>query len=436
MADMHHRVYSHGCGKMSGAYLDDSRQGEQDMMRHMIGLLIAIGTLVVCTFPGDARDLTVRQNGQGDFQTIQACVDAAQAGDTCYISGSSHPYREDIAMKKSGRQGALIRLMAKPGNESVIIQSAKQGEINTGVVTITGDYVEIEGLTLANSPYGQGVLVRGSHNIVRNNTLVNMGRNALSPFHANGVIFCDGCKNSLIENNVLDSNYGHNIKLYRSHNNVVSHNTITNFRAKQVAWSKQDYTAAIWFGTESSHDIIENNTITTSIDVPGREVHYRGIWCDRGGSNTLVKGNTITDIGGRDGKGIFIESRCANNIVQGNTIANVTGDGLASAASRKTGFSQGTQWLNNAVYNTQGYGLKLTRTQNDIAQGNQFARNRRGPVWIGPEASGVVLNEDAQTVSTTPPQVLTAPLPDHSHDAPDDNLPRSLTPRSPQPKTD
>src|SRR5688572_21363909 len=50
--------------------------------------------------PAQAADYTVKRDGTGQFSTIQACADAAQAGDTCVVYAGV--YSEHVQTKAGG----------------------------------------------------------------------------------------------------------------------------------------------------------------------------------------------------------------------------------------------------------------------------------------------------------------------------------------------
>jgi hypothetical protein len=67
------------------------------------------------------RLFEVKQDGKGNFATIQACLDAAQPGDTCLVYDGI--YHENLSFKQSGLAGYPIQLKAQGKN--AIIDGSK-----------------------------------------------------------------------------------------------------------------------------------------------------------------------------------------------------------------------------------------------------------------------------------------------------------------------
>ena len=99
-------------------------------IRIFIGLLLTISLIAslmpVPAFasPPSGAVYTVKQDGSGDFATIQAAADIAQPGDTIIVSGGI--YREEVVLPRGGTgEDARITLKVAAGEEVVVTGSDK-----------------------------------------------------------------------------------------------------------------------------------------------------------------------------------------------------------------------------------------------------------------------------------------------------------------------
>jgi hypothetical protein len=98
--------------------------------------LLLVGTATVAQKSTPARPttsaaLTVRPDGSGNFTTIQACANAAMAGDTCLVSAGTYPEH--------------VRTMAGGISENARVTFKAQGVVTMRGFDIRHAYVTVEG---------------------------------------------------------------------------------------------------------------------------------------------------------------------------------------------------------------------------------------------------------------------------------------------------
>src|SRR2546425_10753686 len=103
----------------------------------MLIMLIALNSLNVGTLL--AATYSVKAGGGGNFTTIQACANAAVAGDTCTVFAGT--YAERPTLPASGTAGNPITFNVNSG-DAVVVQ---------GFVITSKSYITIGGPTTARS---------------------------------------------------------------------------------------------------------------------------------------------------------------------------------------------------------------------------------------------------------------------------------------------
>jgi len=77
-------------------------------------LLLSLSILFLTAFQVNAATNTVKAGGGGTFTTIQACANAAVAGDTCVVFAGN--YNETVSVSHSGSAGSPITFSVNPGD--------------------------------------------------------------------------------------------------------------------------------------------------------------------------------------------------------------------------------------------------------------------------------------------------------------------------------
>ena len=76
--------------------------------------LLILLNLVVLGFRAEATTYAVKAGGGGNYTTIQACANAAVAGDTCTVFAGT--YSETVTPARSGNAGNPITFQVNPGD--------------------------------------------------------------------------------------------------------------------------------------------------------------------------------------------------------------------------------------------------------------------------------------------------------------------------------
>jgi hypothetical protein len=100
------------------------------------------------------------------FATIPKAISVATAGNIIYVRGGAHAYSSTIRFTNSGTAGAMIELLAYPGEHPEIDFSTQPyGSSNRGFLFPTnGSYWHIKGLEIHNAG-DNAIKVEGSHNV-------------------------------------------------------------------------------------------------------------------------------------------------------------------------------------------------------------------------------------------------------------------------------
>lgn len=315
---------------------------------------------------------------KGPKQTIGSFSRTAKAGDTVHLRGGIYGEGQGwFTNKNLGNDGTPDKpiTIKRYLNEEPVFNGKGLYDV---VFTIARNWVVLDGITFDTCKGANIViLLEGSNNIIRNNTVRNT-----STF-----IRLDNGSNNLITNNKAE-NIGDNGKglgageflfIRGGENNEVAKNKING--AGHAAIMLIDYPN---YQKLSRFNKIRNNVID-------QKNGGGGIYAARGSSYNLIEGNTIKNVGQMEGitqnkAGIFISA--PNNSVRRNIIVNygVKGDeshrGIMLAASSPLDNKDCT---GNLIYNNVilgGYGLPVYyregvggREKGYVVKDNVFANN-------------------------------------------------------------
>lgn len=363
-------------------------------------LLPCLLLLLLPAVPSHATTYNVKAGGGGSFSTIQACANAAVAGDTCVVFAGT--YNETVSVK-SGSAGKPITFSVNPG-----------------------DCVTVHGFSLGSASY------------------VTIGTPSASQCTNGGVSYSgfevtsSAISFSSINNVVIQNNYVHDV----SDQCLAGPGTINNGTATYVYVLNNTLTScggpgglAGGIGMEGNHWLVSGNTISHVEDgmyaygafLVIRNNHFGPITAAEQGSNhpdaiessctsgsdyplqhMLFEGNTIQDWRDSDGHGLLLRDTqsCGqtNNVMRFNQFINVGSYWTSNETNSTNEF-----WYNNSSDNTEAdFSPKdfsnLTFTQGDTGANvinNSFANDWRPAsadycVFVdGSATSGFVENHNA-----------------------------------------
>ncbi|WP_440945943.1 NosD domain-containing protein [Methanosarcina sp. T3] len=202
--------------------------------RHLQALKIvsvAFILAVVCTCSAvSAANLNVDPEAEGGYTTIQAAVDAANDGDTIFVSQGT--YNENLKINKQ------VKIWSDSRNpEDTIVKAADPAE---SAVEITADRVTFSGFGVEDSNKA-GILLTEVNNCYINNNLEknseygillqNAGTNNINgnTMTLNEVgIRLEGSDSNTIQDNLIAYNYEYGISLKESRKNIIYNNYFKN----------------------------------------------------------------------------------------------------------------------------------------------------------------------------------------------------------------
>ena len=262
-------------------------------------LTVALLFLVLSAGESQGNTITVDDDGEGDYVSIQDAVDNATKGDTVRVWEGT--YYENVVVNKT------VSLI---GNGSAV--TAINGGGVGVVVRVEADWCNVSGFNLTKGRYG--IYIDGSNsNSISNNTIrpqnnkcIFIGkseRNSILNNIIEGCIWVENSNSSIISNNFIhDSDYG--IFLQNSNSNTIINNTIQESRNSGIRITESslnslsqntiqsDAKSAIYLWKSESHSLysnILNNEITlrgeslshwNTHDIPdnnsvnGKAIHY------------------------------------------------------------------------------------------------------------------------------------------------------------------
>ncbi len=231
-----------------------------------IGLVFILIAVVFAGIPvnvsADSQD-SVTIIVPDDYSTVQAAINAANAGDTVFVRVGT--YYESVIIDKS-------IILQGENRDTTIIYRKFTDWISPYTIYVYADDVQIKGLSVRTVWYSRwhGIGLIGSSNCVIENNYIfetsipiylsyadnNIIRDNICKFNDFYGINIEYSKNNIIENNMCISNLHYNIILLYSSNNIVRYNTCSNSR----------------FGimlNGASDNLFIGNTISNNVAHPG-----------------------------------------------------------------------------------------------------------------------------------------------------------------------
>ncbi len=129
-------------------------------MRLLIAVVIHLFLVVPCAYSANYYVSTTGNDSnpgteESPWLTISKCASTISAGDTCIIKDGT--YSENVTITNSGSSGNVITYQAQNKNYAVV----------SGVITINGNYITVDGLKQQNIQ-GTAVTINGNYNTLKN----------------------------------------------------------------------------------------------------------------------------------------------------------------------------------------------------------------------------------------------------------------------------
>lgn len=209
--------------------MKDSKGKNSQVLK--IRALTFILAIICMSSAASAANLHVDPEAEGGYTTIQAAVDAANVGDTIFVSPGN--YTENLKIDKQVRIWSDSR---NPENTIVIPADPAQS-----AVEITGDRVTFSGFGAGDSEKA-GILLTGAKNCYINNNRVqnseygillqqgaedNSINGNIVTLNEIGIRF-EGSNSNTIQDNLIAYNYGPGISLEESTRNIFYNNYFKN----------------------------------------------------------------------------------------------------------------------------------------------------------------------------------------------------------------
>jgi len=385
-------------------------------------LPLSVLILLLLGLPAEAANYTVKAGGGGNFATIQACANAAVAGDTCTVYAGT--YSETVTVPTSGTAGSPITFQVNPGDAVSVrgFSISNKNYITIGGST-TGTGFEITGapntlillsatshITIQNNNIHHGgttqcirndVSISGaSHYVtVKDNTISWCGQPPASPttgIYVNGDHWLvDG--NSISHSSDYISVYG-------------SYNVIRNITFGPVAVSDFPGTGNPLHvdGVETScsgdlpviHLVIEGSTMTDNTVPNGHFTLLHDPGC--GGFNgAIVRFNAILNVGSAF---VNADSPVPHSKEYNNSVSGIVSR-TASASDFRAGQTDGAS-INSIFYNAVSTSNAVVNqldggSSPTFVMKNDLAYNTSATTWASPMStcSGCIRNSDPKFIS-------------------------------------
>jgi len=200
-------------------------------------LIINIGFFSSKNCIASGNTIYVDDNGEADYSTIQAAIDAADSGDTIFVYSGT--YNENVEISKN-------LTISGQNKGDTIIDGGKSGHViftygNSNKII----KIQISGFTIRNAGelgYDCIALSYVNNSNINNNNIINSDE-------SDGIQL-DHCRNITINNNLIKNNEGSGISLTLSENNIIHNNIVqSNQKGMYIYYS-------------STNNQIYENTIT------------------------------------------------------------------------------------------------------------------------------------------------------------------------------
>ena len=177
------------------------------IQKRCLACSILLLTLISITLlpAANATDYTVAPTG-AEFTSIHEAINSTFPGDTIFVKSGT--YQENLLLDKK-----IDLIGVDSGSGAPVIIPLKNGN----AMEILADGCRVEGFTIQNIGFLNGIRVESSNNTIKGNTFLN---------NANGILLVSAMKNTLYGNTITNSsNVG--IALEGSNDNLIEENIVS-----------------------------------------------------------------------------------------------------------------------------------------------------------------------------------------------------------------
>jgi len=315
--------------------------------QRLMGLLFLVGVTVLFALAAQnvsAATLTVDDDGEAEYTTIQEAIDNATEGDTIRVWEGI--YYENVLVNET------MSLVGNGSEETTI-----DGGGNDDVVKISADWVNISGFMVTGSGDDSGIMVESDNNNIFENNCSNNYFGIHLSYSSNCIITNNTCEN--------DST---GITLFRSSFCVMTNNTCS---------SNNHYGISL---QSSSYCTIENNTCSSNGNgILFRSSDHNTITNNSANSNScgifFLDGNIYNTISNNtfdwNNLGIFCFFSSENNFFN-NSFSNNVNVGINITGSRNINL------INNTCMTNGEDGIVLSSSPAVVIENNIVSNNRNG----------------------------------------------------------
>jgi parallel beta-helix repeat protein len=343
-----------------------------------IGIIAFLGIIDNAGVSG--ANITVAQDGGGDYTIIQDAIDNANAGDTIYVWAGL--YYENIQIDKT------LSLIGN-GSATTIINGSHTGD----VVNVSADWVNITGFTIQDSgnqvgaPFpvdcGIEIFYADDVHIYDNNCsanqfgiFINFSNRCIiedneivwNSFHGVVLYYSENCS---FLNNIVFSNTWDGILLIQSHNSTAINNLCTFNNGHGMVISSSNWCNVInnsYYNNNNGlnlffcYNVLINENKINNNNWDGFHLTYSHI-------NVFSNNTFISNFN----NGIYLEE-CLNNVFSNNTIVSNSNNGIELDFSS----DRNLFYKNNFSQNSNGIYIDDSSDYNDFTENIISSNSGRG----------------------------------------------------------